>query len=83
MKVNKIHLLSYPKNVTMIFRNRFVKEIIRRHVFMAKNAMKNIWDDKRKEDDRLKKVLSKKKSVDTASNKPEIESSSELKPENK
>lgn len=52
---------------------------------MAKSPMQNIWKDKRREDERLKKVIMKKKADGTIGTKPdssETDSTSEQKEEN-
>lgn len=49
---------------------------------MAKSPMKNIWNDKKKEDERLQKVTMKKKAENTNTAKTagqEAEGSTELK----
>lgn len=51
---------------------------------MAKGSMKSFWNDRRREDDRLKKLVTRKKPSEAVSdNGTGTENSAELKPEEK
>ena len=51
---------------------------------MAKGSMKNIWSDRKREDERLQKLSARKKPADTAGNAGTgLESPTELNPEDK
>lgn len=51
---------------------------------MAKGSMRNIWSDRKREDERLQKLAARKKPAGTAGDAGTgLESSAELKPEDK
>lgn len=51
---------------------------------MAKGSIKSIWDDKKRETERLQKISAKKKPSGAAGGAgAKVENSSELKPEDK